>query len=142
MQQVAELIYDNMIHFLEVQHPVGKIYAQVMTQQQEKSNEGKHLPRCFTNELQTMMHGFGDSINPRSDSVELMQELVLIYLHAFVTETFRVAHLRRRERPDVSDIRVVIRKDKRKLQRVRYLLNMKEEINKACKVDHEAMVEE
>lgn len=42
-----------------------------------------------------------------------------------------IAHQYRRERPEVSDIKVIIRKDAAKLNRVRYLLEMKQEIRKA-----------
>ena len=45
-----------------------------------------------------------------------------------------MAHSNRRERPDVSDVKFVIRKDPKKLARVRYLLEMKAEIKKAISV--------
>jgi len=48
--------------------------------------------------------------------------------------------LNRRERPDVTDVKFVIRKDTRKLKRVRYLLEMKAEIKKATNVDAESIV--
>ena len=41
-----------------------------------------------------------------------------------------MAHAQRRERPDVTDVKVVVRKDRRKLDRVRYLLAMKAQIDK------------
>lgn len=82
-----------------------------------------------------MMSGFGDAANPRTDSVLLMQELVLEYITALVAKSTEVAHANRRERPDETDIKFLIRKDPRKLKRVRYLLEMKSEIKKATKIE-------
>lgn len=86
------------------------------------------LPRIFKNELRAMMYGFGDVVNPRPDSVALMEELVLEYFATLVKKSTEVAHAQRRERPDVTDIKVVVRKDRRKINRVRYLLEMKTQI--------------
>lgn len=97
------------------------------------------LPRAFGSELRSMMYGFGDEVNPRADSVRLMEELVLGYISAVVNKATEYAHTCRRDRPDVTDIKFVIRKDKRKLKRVRYLLEMKAELNKATKLDADAI---
>jgi hypothetical protein len=43
--------------------------------------------------------------------------------------------VQRRERPEVTDVKFVIRKNRRQLTRVRYLLDMKAVITKATKVD-------
>lgn len=87
-----------------------------------------------------MMSGFGDNQNPRADTVRLMEELVLDYMTALVAKSTEVAHANRRERPDVTDIKFVIRKNKKKLDRVRYLLEMKAEIKKATNVNAEEIV--
>lgn len=100
------------------------------------------LPRIFNSELRTMMYGFGDSANPRPDTVKLMEELVLHYVEQVVTKTTEVAQSYRRERPDVNDVLFVIRKDKRKLNRVRYLLDMKAEIKRATAIDAEKLTTE
>lgn len=60
--------------------------------------------------------------------------LTFLPLHSKSTE---IAHQHRRERPEVSDIKVIIRKDTPKLNRVRYLLEMKQEIRKATSVVEE-----
>lgn len=87
-----------------------------------------------------MMSGFGDNPNPRPDSVRLMEELVLDYITALVAKSTQVAHMNRRERPDIADIKFVIRKDPRRLNRVRYLLEMKAEIRRVTNVDAEEIV--
>ncbi len=84
-----------------------------------------------------MMYGFGDSSTPRADTLDLMEEMLLLYLESVISETTRIANTYRREKPDITDIKFLIRKDRRKLQRVRYLLDMKAEIQKATKVDAE-----
>lgn len=100
------------------------------------------LPRNFKEELRQMMSGFGDAAQPRTDTVLLMQELVLDYMSALVAKSTEVAHANRRERPDETDVKFVIRKDPRKLKRVRYLLEMKSEIKKATKLDADEIIKE
>lgn len=109
---------------------------------QGNNNRKLILPRIFENELRMMMSGFGDDPNPRRESVELMQEIVLEYITALVGKSTEVAQANRRERPDVADVKFVIRKNKRKLARVRYLLEMKAEIKRATLVDAEKIVTE
>lgn len=58
-----------------------------------------------------------------------------VYVRTLTWQSTEVAHLYRRERPDVTDIKFVIRKDQRKLKRVRYLLEMKAEIARVTKYD-------
>lgn len=48
-------------------------------------------------------------------------------------QTMDVAASRRRDRPDVTDVKFVIRKDDRKMQRVRYLLDMQAHIQTATR---------
>lgn len=85
------------------------------------------------------MYGFGDSINPRPDTVHLMEEMVIEYIIALAQKSTEIAHANRRERPDVPDVKLVIRKDPVKLERVRYLLEMKVEIRKATNVSDELL---
>lgn len=77
-----------------------------------------------------MMHGFGDDPNPFSETVELVEELVI----QFVTEmTLKAMEVGKSGRVHVNDIIFIIRKDKKKYSRVRELLMMKEQIDKAKK---------
>jgi hypothetical protein len=87
--------------------------------------------------VRAMMYGFGDDREPRADSIKLMEEFVLEYVTGLVGKATDVATMQRRDRPDVTDIKFVIRKNRRQLNRVRYLLEMKAVINKATKVDAE-----
>lgn len=81
--------------------------------------------------VRQMMAGFGDHQNPRVESIGLMEEMVIDYFTILVAKTTMVANANRRERPDVTDVKYVIRKQPKKLARVRYLLDMKTEIKRA-----------
>lgn len=74
-----------------------------------------------------MMYGFGDDKNPYTESVELLEELVLKY----ITETTQKAM--QRGKITLADMMYVIRKDKRKRNRVEELLLMNEELKKSRK---------
>ena len=76
------------------------------------------------------MHGFGEDPNPYSETVELVEELVV----QFVTEmTLKAMEVGKGGRVHVNDIIFIIRKDRKKYSRVRDLLMMKEQIDKAKK---------
>lgn len=86
------------------------------------------------------MHGFGDDPNPYSETVDLVEELVV----QFVTEmTLKAMEVGKTGRVNVNDIIFIIRKDRKKYARVKDLLNMKEQIDKAKKAfaeDSEAVI--
>lgn len=81
----------------------------------------------YDKELRCMMYGFGDDKNPYTESVELLEELVLKY----ITETTQKAM--QRGKITLADMMYVIRKDKRKRNRVEELLLMNEELKKSRK---------
>lgn len=86
--------------------------------------------RLFHRELKYMMHGFGDDPNPYSETVDLVEELVI----QFITEmTLKAMEVGKSGKVHVNDIIFIIRKDPKKYSRVRDLLMMKEQIDKAKK---------
>ena len=86
--------------------------------------------RLFHRELKYMMHGFGDDPNPYSETVDLVEELVV----QFITEmTVKAMEVGKSGRVHVNDIIFIIRKDPKKYARVKDLLMMKEQIDKAKK---------
>ena len=97
------------------------------------ASEGPPPPkrkRLFHRELKYMMHGFGDDVNPYSESVDLVEELVV----QFITEmTVKAMEVGKSGRVHVNDIIFIIRKDPKKYSRVKDLLMMKEQIDKAKK---------
>lgn len=103
------------------------------TQQQHQS-QSKSL---YGKELRCMMYGFGDDKNPYTESVDLLEELVLKY----VADTTRQAiSVKKSNKITVDDIMYLVRRDKRKCDRVKELLVMNEELKKSRKAfDLEAL---
>ncbi len=76
------------------------------------------------------MHGSGDDTNPYNETVELVEELVI----QFITEmTLKAMEVGKSGRVHVNDVVFIIRKDRKKYSRVKDLLTMKEQIDKAKK---------
>ncbi|XP_022082109.1 transcription initiation factor TFIID subunit 13-like [Acanthaster planci] len=91
--------------------------------------------RMFSKELRCMMYGFGDDQNPYTETVDLLEDLVL----DFITDmTLKAMEVGRPGRVQVEDIIFLIRKDSRKYARVKELLMMNEELKKARKAFDEA----
>lgn len=86
--------------------------------------------KLFSKELRCMMYGFGDDQNPYTESVDLLEDLVI----EFITEmTKKSMDVGRTGKISVEDIIFVIRKDPKKYSRVKELLLMNEELRKARK---------
>uniref|UniRef100_A0A8C7XP92 Transcription initiation factor TFIID subunit 13 n=1 Tax=Oryzias sinensis TaxID=183150 RepID=A0A8C7XP92_9TELE len=91
--------------------------------------------RLFSKELRCMMYGFGDDQNPYTESVDILEDLVI----EFITEmTHKAMSFGRQGRVQVEDIVFLIRKDPRKFARVKDLLTMNEELKRARKAFDEA----
>ena len=87
--------------------------------------------RLFTRELRYMMHGFGDDPNPYSETVDLLEDLVIEFITETTTKAMEVG--KSRGKVHVEDIIFLIRKDAKKYSRVKDLLMMNEELKKARK---------
>ncbi|XP_044757197.1 transcription initiation factor TFIID subunit 13 isoform X1 [Coccinella septempunctata] len=86
--------------------------------------------RLFSKELRCMMYGFGDDQNPYTESVDIIEDLVI----EFITEmTHRAMEIGKTGRVSVEDIVYLVRKDPRKYARVKDLLTMNEELKRARK---------
>ena len=82
-----------------------------------------------------MMYGFGDDQNPYTESVELLEDLVI----EFITDlTHKALHIGRPGKVQVEDIVYLIQKDAKKYSRVKDLLTMNEELKKARRAFDEA----
>lgn len=73
-----------------------------------------------------MMYGFGDSANPLSETVDLMESIVLEYIHDMTVKSMQVAQ--KRGKLEADDLVFLIRKDKKKYARVQHLLRLQREI--------------
>lgn len=99
-----------------------------------EGGQGKRK-RLFSKELRCMMYGFGDDQNPYTESVDILEDLVI----EFITEmTHKAMSIGRQGRVQVEDIVFLIRKDPRKFARVKDLLTMNEELKRARKAFDEA----
>ncbi|XP_022194956.1 transcription initiation factor TFIID subunit 13 [Nilaparvata lugens] len=101
---------------------------------EEEEHDGVIVPgsrkRLFSKELRCMMYGFGDDQNPYTESVDLLEDLVI----EFITDmTHKAMEIGRTGRVQVEDIVFLVRKDPRKYARVKDLLTMNEELKKARK---------
>ncbi|CAI9721063.1 transcription initiation factor TFIID subunit 13-like [Octopus vulgaris] len=86
--------------------------------------------KIFSKELRCMMYGFGDDQNPYTESVDLLEDLVVEYITEMTKKAMEVG---RPGRIQVEDIIFLIRKDAKKYSRVKELLTMNEELRKARK---------
>ncbi|OWF45526.1 transcription initiation factor TFIID subunit 13-like [Mizuhopecten yessoensis] len=99
----------------------------------EETEEDAPLERrnkIFSKELRCMMYGFGDDRNPYTESVDILEDLVIDYISEMTKKAMEVG---RPGRISVEDIIFLIRKDPKKYSRVKELLMMSEELRKARK---------
>lgn len=101
------------------------------SQSQQHTTQGTSQGcQFYGKELRCMMYGFGDDRNPYTESVELLEDLVLKYINETTRKAMDVG---RTGKITVEDIMYLIRKDKRKCARVKELLLMNEELKKSRK---------
>ncbi|KAK7107879.1 transcription initiation factor TFIID subunit 13-like [Littorina saxatilis] len=86
--------------------------------------------KMFSKELRCMMYGFGDDQNPYTESVDLLEDLVIEFITEMTKKSMEVGRL---GRISAEDIIFLIRKDPKKYSRVKELLLMSEELRKARK---------
>lgn len=93
--------------------------------------------KFYGKELRCMMYGFGDDRNPYTETVELVEDLVLQY----IAETTRKAMaVGKSGKITVEDVMYLVRKDPRKHARVKELLLMNEELKNSRKAfDYEML---
>lgn len=94
------------------------------------SSADKNKKRLFAKELRCMLFGFGDDVNPYTETVDMLEDLVI---HFIGDTALRALEVGRSGRVTVEDVMYLVRRDPRKYSRVRDLLNMNEELKKARK---------
>lgn len=72
----------------------------------------------------------GDDVNPYTETVDMLEDLVI---HFIGDTALRALEVGRSGRVTVEDVMYLVRRDPRKYSRVRDLLNMNEELKKARK---------
>jgi len=86
--------------------------------------------KIFSKELRCMMYGFGDDQNPYTESVDLLEDLVVDYISEMTKKAMEIG---KSGRIIVEDIIYLIRKDPKKYSRVKELLLMSEVLRNARK---------
>jgi len=104
--------------------------SQASTQESSEVQSPDKKKRIFSKELRCMMYGFGDDHNPYTESVDMLEDLVI----QFISEVaLRAMDIGRSGRVSVEDVMHLVQRDGRKFARVRDLLTMNEELKKARK---------
>lgn len=103
---------------------------EVETSEPITSEAGDKRKRIFSKELRCMMYGFGDDQNPYTESVDMIEDLVIYYITETICKAMEVG---KSGRVQVEDIMHMVRKDPKKYARVKDLLSMNEELKKARK---------
>ncbi|XP_032765267.1 transcription initiation factor TFIID subunit 13-like [Rattus rattus] len=89
-----------------------------------EGGQGKRK-RLFSKELCYVMYGFKDDQNPYTESVDILEDLVI----EFITEmTHKTTLIKRQGRVQVEDIVFLTQKDLREFARIKDLLTMNEEL--------------
>ncbi|KAI8321445.1 transcription initiation factor-like protein TFIID subunit 13 [Martensiomyces pterosporus] len=91
----------------------------------------KQFPRrkLFGKELPMLMYGFGDSMAPLPDSVDVLEDILIDYINSMCVQAAKVSG--RRGKVNVEDFKFILRKDPKKLARVEELIAMNKEIETA-----------
>ena len=94
--------------------------------------------RRFQQELRSMMYGFGDDRKPLKLSVHLMEELVVDYVYSVLSQAQGACEQRQRgargggaRQVKERDLLFAFRKDRRRQERVRELLEVWKEVKAA-----------
>ncbi|KAJ3299609.1 Transcription initiation factor TFIID subunit 13 [Borealophlyctis nickersoniae] len=92
-----------------------------------RSTRPRKEKKQFSRESQ-LMYGFGDVTNPAQDTVELMEEMLMIYFADLAAEINKVST---GNKIKLSDILHALRNDPKKLGRAQELIAMSKEIQEA-----------
>ena len=86
--------------------------------------------RIFSKELRCMMYGFGDDRNPYTESVDMIEDLVLQFISDIAIQAFNFGA---NERISIEDLSYILRNDPKKFSRLKDLLDMNNELRQARK---------
>lgn len=76
------------------------------------------------------MYGFGDDLNPYTETVDMIEDLVLQFVADIASKALNFAST---EKICVEDLLFILRKDRRKYCRLKELLEMNHELRRARK---------
>eukprot|EP00743_Colponemidia_sp_Colp-15_P007269 GILK01007850.1.p1 GENE.GILK01007850.1~~GILK01007850.1.p1 ORF type:complete len:145 (+),score=35.17 GILK01007850.1:33-437(+) len=106
-----------------------------------ESTESKKRKRMFSREVKMMLYGFGDVVNPLSETVDLAEDLVVEYMEEMTKKAIQRTHRQGNSRMKLQDLIDLIKEDKKKCERARNLVHMHDVVAKAKKaVDVDEMI--
>ncbi|KAJ2520178.1 hypothetical protein H4217_002220 [Coemansia sp. RSA 1939] len=103
--------------------------AGIMDEQVETTNKQFPRHKLFSRELALLMYGFGDSISPLPESVDVLEDILVDFINSTCVQAATVSG--RKNKILVEDFKFILRKDPKKLARVEELLAMNKEIEVA-----------
>lgn len=86
----------------------------------------------FQREIRLLMYAHGDSVNPRTDTTDVIHEYVCKYLKCILKKAKHVS--KSRGRTKTEDLLYMVKRDRKKYTRVKELLTTNEELKKARKI--------
>lgn len=86
--------------------------------------------KYFSRELRYMMHGFGDDPVPYSETVSMLDDMVVHFITEMTSNALEVG---KKGKIHVEDILYLTRRDPKKYSRIKELLQMNEELKQAKK---------
>ncbi len=86
--------------------------------------------RVFSKELRCMLYGFGDHQDSYTETIDLVEDLVMKFL---TDVTMRAYNFGANDRVSVQDLMFVLRKDAKKFSRLKELMEMNHELREARK---------
>ncbi|KAJ1811744.1 hypothetical protein LPJ56_004173 [Coemansia sp. RSA 2599] len=100
-----------------------------MDSQIEVSVKQHQRSRLFSRELAMLMYGFGDAMPPLSESVDVLEDILIDYINDVCVQAAKVSG--KKGKVGVDDFKFVLRKDPKKLARVEELIARNKEIESA-----------
>ncbi|XP_065057504.1 transcription initiation factor TFIID subunit 13-like [Rhopilema esculentum] len=119
-EEESEEVHEDIFNLDEAEHEVAGSSS-------ESSVKSKRL---FRKELRCMMYGFGDDEVPYTESVDLLEDMLIAFINEMTQKAMQIG---KKGRVHVEDIVFLIRRDPKKYARVKELLTMNEELKKARK---------
>ncbi|XP_067675259.1 transcription initiation factor TFIID subunit 13-like isoform X1 [Haliotis asinina] len=126
----SETVTKRTVHNIKMAESEKEQGAEFEEEDVEEDTPLEKRKKIFSKELRCMMYGFGDDQNPYTESVDLLEDLVIEYITEMTKKAMETG---RPGRIQVEDIIFLIRKDPKKYSRVKELLLMSEELRKARK---------
>ncbi|KAJ1862669.1 hypothetical protein LPJ57_006346 [Coemansia sp. RSA 486] len=100
-----------------------------MDNQIEVTTKQHQRSRLFSRELAMLMYGFGDTMPPLSESVDVLEDILIDYINDVCVQAAKVSG--RKGKVGVDDFKFALRKDRKKLARVEELIASNKDIENA-----------